>query len=208
MGILYRLFGWGRSKKEEESDVQSDVEEFMSLIRIYYQSSIISQVGITNLNMVPEFAMYKRMMRIPTVSGKLGVAEKSHVRKTMIADYKMNESFFKEIDASIRRNCKSVRDMQGYFFTFGNFTNDLMTYLSTEVQWKLQGAMLFKKLLRPTIKSAINKMMTKATWKEATTATTISRLRASKATLNYSDDWLVEFSYQVLIQSKKDSKKR
>ncbi len=207
MSIFSRLFG-GKKAAAEIDDTQSNVEEFISLIRIYYQASIVAHVGITNLNVVPEFAMYKRVMRIPTVSGKVGIAERSHVRKFMISNYKMPESFFKEIDASIRRNCKGLRDVQGYFFLFGNFTNDLMTYLSTQAQWKLQAAMIFKSFLRPTVKSVVHKMLNKNDWSDAVAARSANKLRASVAQLAYSSDWIVEFAYQVFSESKKDAKKK
>ncbi len=204
MSIFSRLFG---GKKVADDDSQSNVEEFISLIRIYYQASIAAHVGITNLNIVPELAMYKRVMRIPTTGGKLGVGEKAHVRKFMIAAYKMEEGFFKEIDSSIRRNCKGLRDVQGFFFLFGNFTNDLMTYMSTQSQWKLQGAMMFKSLLRSTVKSIISKMMTKNDWSDATAARSANKLRALTAQLGYSQEWVVEFTFQVFSESKKDARK-
>lgn len=206
MGLFSNLFGKKSNNEAERDDVQSNVEEFVSLIRIYYQASIVTHVGITNLNMVPEFAMYKRMMRIPTVGGKMGVAEKSHVKKSMMLDYGIDESFFKEIDASIRKNCKGIRDIQNYFFAFGNFTNDLMTYLSTEMQWKLQAAMIFKKFIRPTINSAINKLLTKPSLKDAASFKAATNIRLAKETLGYSEKWMSEFVYQVILMSRKDAK--
>lgn len=203
MGLFSRLFGKGRKKDIDKDKTNSEVEEFMSLISVYNQASIISQAGITNLKMVPEFAMYKRMMRIPTVGGKLGLAEKAHVKKSMIADYKMNESFFKEIDVSIRKNCKNVRDVQGYFLSFGNFTNDLLMHLYSESKWKLQGSMLFKKLLRATVKSSVDKMITKVTWKNAETSNAAYRVRTTATSLGYSSEWMTELAYQILYLSKK-----
>ena len=207
MSIFTRIFG-GKAVEPFEDDTQSNVEEFISLIRIYYQASIVAHVGITNLSVVPEFVMYKRVMKIPTVSGKTGIAERSHIRKFMISTYNIDPFFFKDIDASIRKNCKGLRDVQNYFFQFGNFTNDLMTYLSTQAQWRLQGAMLIKSLLRLTIDSVIGKMLTKNDWSDATTARTANKLRASADHLGYGKKWIVEFAYQVFSESKKDSKKK
>lgn len=206
MSIFSRLFG--RNKAVEDDNTQSNVEEFISLIRVYYQASIVAHVGITNLNVVPEFAMYKRVMRIPTLNGRIGIAERSHIRKFMVANYKMNESFFKDIDASIRKNCKGLRDVQGFFFLFGNFTNDLMTYLSTQAQWRLQGAMLFRPILRSTVKAVVNKMFTKDDWSDATAARTAKKLRLAASQLGYGSDWVVEFAYQVFSETKKDSKRK
>lgn len=206
MGLLSRLFGWGGKKKSDTDNTQSEVEEFMSLIGIYNQAYIVSHVGITDLKMVPEFAMYKRMMRIPTIGGKLGLAEKAHVKKLMITDYKMTDSFFKEIDVSIRKNCKGIRNVQGYFLLFGNFTNDLVTHLYTESQWKFMGAMLVRVMLRSTVKASVQRMMTKTSWKDSQTTMVVQKLKASATTLGYSNEWMSDFVYQILIQSKKSQK--
>lgn len=206
MGILSNLFGWGSKKKESQEETHSEVEEFISLIGIYNQAYIISQVGITDIKKFPEFAMYKRLMRIPTVGGKVGIAEKAHIRKMMITQYGMNESFFKEMDYSIRKNCKNIRNVQSYLLQFSNFTNDLLTHLYTEHQWKIQGSILINKLLHSTITSLVDKLMTKNNWKGFETNQTVARIRTTAATLGFSKEWMVEFTYQILRQSKKKKK--
>lgn len=208
MSIFSRIFGWGGNKESQDNSAQSAVEEFISLIVVYNQATVISNVGITNMKMVPEFANYKRIMKIPTVGGKLGLAEKGHIKKHMVSYYKMDPSFFKELDNSIKKNCKSVRDMQNYFFAYGNFTNDLLTFLSTEYQMRIQGALLFKALLRSTVKKSIADMMTKPSWKDYNTTTTVSRIRATAASLALSQEWMEEFVYQIYIQSRKKKKKK
>ena len=206
MGILSRLFGWGRKKDTGANDAQSRVEEFVSLIGIYNQASIVVHIGITDLKMVPEFAAYKRAMRIPTIGGKLGLAEKSQIKKMMVADYQMDESFFKEIDASVRRSCKNIRDVQAYFFAYGNFTNDLLTFLYTQYQWKLQGSMLIKRLLRSTVASSVEKLMTKTTWKDHSTTVSANKIKNTAITMKFSNQWMTELVYQILVQSKKSRK--
>ena len=52
-------------------------------------------LGITNLNMLADMALFKRMLKIPTQNNKLGVAEKSRVRKVLMEDYGLSEAFFK-----------------------------------------------------------------------------------------------------------------
>ena len=55
-------------KKEEETEVVSkgSVEEFVTLIRVYYQAVMAVQLGITNLNILNDMALFKRMLKIPT----------------------------------------------------------------------------------------------------------------------------------------------
>ena len=51
--------------------------------------------------MLAEMALLKRMLKIPTQNNKLGVAEKSRVRKVLMEDYGLSEAFFKEIGGSV-----------------------------------------------------------------------------------------------------------
>ena len=45
MSFLSKLFG----RKETETTKVGGMEDFMTLIRVYFQASLASQVGITNL---------------------------------------------------------------------------------------------------------------------------------------------------------------
>ena len=101
MNFISKLF----KKKEEETEVVSkgSVEEFVTLIRVYYQAVMAVQLGITNLNILNDMALFKRMLKIPTQNNKLGIAEKSRSRKILMQEYGLNENFFKEIDASIKK---------------------------------------------------------------------------------------------------------
>ena len=94
MNFISKLF----KKKEEETEVVSkgSVEEFVTLIRVYYQAVMAVQLGITNLNILNDMALFKRMLKIPTQNNKLGIAEKSRSRKILMQEYGLNENFFKE----------------------------------------------------------------------------------------------------------------
>lgn len=96
------LFGLFK-KKSDETKV-GNVEDFISLTRVYFQSVIATNLGITNIRFLPDVANFKRLFKIPTQGGKLGLAEKSASRKMLMQDYGLNESFFKEIDSSVKRN--------------------------------------------------------------------------------------------------------
>ena len=80
MNFISKLF----KKKEEETEVVSkgSVEEFVTLIRVYYQAVMAVQLGITNLNILNDMALFKRMLKIPTQNNKLGIAEKSRSAKS------------------------------------------------------------------------------------------------------------------------------
>ena len=73
------LFGLFK-KKSDETKV-GNVEDFISLTRVYFQSVIATNLGITNIRFLPDVANFKRLFKIPTQGGKLGLAEKSASRK-------------------------------------------------------------------------------------------------------------------------------
>ena len=80
MNFISKLFKKNVSEAEEAG--KGSVEEFVSLIRVYYQAVMAVNLGITNLNMLADMALFKRMLKIPTQNNKLGVAEKSrHLRR-------------------------------------------------------------------------------------------------------------------------------
>ena len=95
-------------KKDKQVEKVGGMEDFMTLIRVYYQSVLASNLGITNLAMLPDVATFKRTLKIPTQNNKLGLAERSRCRKMLEQIYGMNDAFFKEIDASIKKNCKNI----------------------------------------------------------------------------------------------------
>ena len=69
------LFGLFK-KKSDETKV-GNVEDFISLTRVYFQSVIATNLGITNIRFLPDVANFKRLFKIPTQGGKLGLAEKN-----------------------------------------------------------------------------------------------------------------------------------
>lgn len=197
-------------KKEEETTVttKGSVEEFVTLIRVYYQAVMAVNLGISNLNMLSDMALFKRMLKIPTQNNKLGVAEKSRVRKILMSDYELSESFFKEIDASIKKNCKSQNDIQTYFYVFQGFNNDLFSLLGNLMQWKFRFSMLLKKALHYMTEKTIHDIVTKSEWKEVSVQKAAWSIRKYKETLGYSEAWMTEFVYRVVLLAKEDQKRQ
>lgn len=201
MSFISNLFG----KKGGSQDGRS-VEEFVMLIRVYYQSVMAVNLGITNLNMLPDMALFKRMLKIPTQNNKPGLAEKSRVRKVLMSDYGLDESFFKEIDTSVKRNCKSQQHVQTYFFKFQGFCSDLFSLLDNLMQWKFRLAMLFKKTLYKQTAKVMHDVMTKQEWKEVKDQKAAWSVRKYAETLGYSEKWMTDFVYTVIQMAKVDAK--
>ena len=157
------LFGLFK-KKSDETKV-GNVEDFISLTRVYFQSVIATNLGITNIRFLPDVANFKRLFKVPTQNGKLGLAEKSASRKMLMQDYGLNENFFKEIDASVKRNCRTQNDIQSYLFMYQGFSNDLMMLMGNLMQWKFRMPSIFKKALYGMTQKTVHDVCTKTVWK-------------------------------------------
>lgn len=164
-------------------------------------------LGITNLNMLSDMALFKRMLKIPTQNNKLGVAEKTRVRKVLMQDYGLSESFFKEIDSSVKKNCKSQNDIKTYFFVFQGFCNDLFNLLGSLMQWKFRFSMLVKKLLYNMTAKTVHDILTKSEWKDISVQKTAWSVRKYAGTLGYSEQWITDFVYNIVLLAKEDQKK-
>lgn len=75
-GNIYQLI-----QKNTEENSSKNVEDFVSLTRVYFQSVIAANLGITNIRFVPDVANFKRLFKIPTQGGRLGQAEKQLRRR-------------------------------------------------------------------------------------------------------------------------------
>lgn len=189
MNFISKLFKKNVSEAEEAG--KGSVEEFVSLIRVYYQAVMAVNLGITNLNMLADMALFKRMLKIPTQNNKLGVAEKSRVRKVLMEDYGLSEAFFKEIDSSVKKNCKNQNDIKTYFFMFQGFCNDLFNLLGNLMQWKFRFSMLVKKLLYNMTTKTVHDILTKSEWKDISVQKAAWSVRKYAEKLGYSVLWLV-----------------
>ena len=104
--LLSKLFG-----KKDRNDTTGGMEDYMTLIRVYFQSAIAAQLGINNLKMLPDLRTFKITLHVPTVNNKLGVGEKARCKNMLKEMYHTDDLFFKEIDQSIRKNCRSLEDV-------------------------------------------------------------------------------------------------
>lgn len=126
-------------KKRIESEAVDKIggmEDFMTLIKVYYQAVMAANLGITNLAVLPDLRFFKQTLHVPTVNNKLGLGEKKRCKTMLMEIYGIQEFFFKEIDASIKRNCRNVNDIRNYLFMFQGFSQDLMMLMGTLMKWK------------------------------------------------------------------------
>ena len=197
MSIFANLF---KKKAEADGKAVGNVEDFVSLTRVYFQSVIAVSLGITNIRFLPDVAQFKRLFKIPTQGGKLGLGEKAAARKMLMEDYGISESFFKEIDSSIKKNCRTQNDIQAYLFMYQGFSNDLMMLMGNLMQWKFRMPSVFKK--------TVHDVCTKTVWKADDVHKTATSVRQYKERLGYSEQWMTEYVYNIILLAKKEPKRK
>ena len=199
MEIFSKLFG----RKEQESKT-GGMEDYMTLVRVYFQATLAAQLGISNLAMLPDLRLFKSTLHVPTQNNKLGVGEKSHCRKMMMEIYHTDEQFFKEIDQSVRRNCKKLQDAQVYMIQFQSFTQDLMMLMGNLMKFKLRVPSVFKKTIYAMTGKTVSDIFMKNDYKDPSVIKAVLNVRKLNARLNFSQKWVTDFTYQVMMLAKKE----
>lgn len=201
MGLFSNIF----SKKKNEEKVDG-MEDFMSLVRVYFQASLAANLNITNLGMLPDLRMFKATLHVPTVNNKLGLGEKNHCRKMMKEIYGTDDLFFKEIDQSIRKNCHKLQDVQTYMIQFQGFSQDLMMLMGNLMKFKLRLPSFFKKAIYSMTEKTVNDIFTKNDFKDPGVLKTVVAIRQYDKRLGFSQQWITQFVYQVVMLAKKEPK--
>lgn len=206
MSIFSKIFGKKQAEEAEGSVRVGGMEDFMTLIRVYYQAVMAAQLGISNINFLPDMAVFKRTLKISTQNNKLGIAERSRCKKMLQDLYGINDIFFKEIDNSIKKNCKNVNDIKNYLFMFQGFSQDLMMVIGNIMQWKFRMPGVFKKMLRTMTEKAVHDIVTKTNWKDDGVRKTCYNIRQYQHALGYSEAWINEYVYNIVLLAKKEPK--
>ena len=201
MGFLSKIFG----RKKENAKV-GGMEDYMTLVRVYFQASLASNLGITNIAMLPDLRTFKATLHVPTMNNKLGLGEKSHCKKLMKEIYGTDDSFFKEIDQSIRKSCHKMQDVQTYLYQFQGFSQDLMMLMGNLMKFKLRMPSFFKKAIYQMTEKTVNDIFNKNDYKDAGVMKTVMAIRKYNNRLGFSQNWITDFVYQVVMLAKKEPK--
>ena len=204
MGFFSKLFG----KKDKEEVKVGGMEDYMTLVRVYLQAALAERLGITNLAMLPDLRTFKATLKVPTVNNKLGVGEKSRCRKMMKEIYNTSDDFFKEIDASVKKNCKKITDVQPFLLQFQAFMQDLMMLTGNLMKFKLRLPSFFKKALYTMTEKTINDVFNKNDFSDPGVTKTVLSVRKYNQKLAFSQQWVTDFVYQVVMLAKKEPKSK
>lgn len=200
MGFLNNLLG---KKKNNEHKV-GGMEDYMTLVRVYLQAAIAENAGITNLAMLPDLRMFKTTLHVPTLNNKLGVGEKKHCKKMLQDLYGTEDGFFKELDQSIRRNCRKIQDVQTYLIQFHNFTQDIMMLMGNLMKFKLRMPSFMKKAIYGMTEKTVSDIFNKNDYKDVGVMKTIVAIRTYNKRLGFSQKWITDFVFQVVMLAKKE----
>ena len=203
MSFLSKIFG---RKSKEEARV-GGMEDFMLLIRVYYQSVIASQLGINNLAALPDLRIFKQTYRVATVNNKLGVGEKKACKKLIQDIYGVSQGFFDEVDNSVKKRCRKVQDVQSYLYSFQGFSQDLMMLMGNLMQWKFRLPSFFRSALKEMVSKQIHEVMTKNDWKDEGVRRTCVSVRKYQTMLGYSEAWMTEYVHTIVMLAKKEPRK-
>ena len=201
MRFWNKLFG----KKEGEHKV-GGMEDFMTLIRVYFQAAMAADMGISNLAALPDLRVFKSTLKVPTVNNKLGVGERSRCKNMLKSMYGMDDDFFKEIDTSLRKRCKKIQDAQTYLLQFQGFTQEMMMLTGNLMKFKLRLPGFLKKALYSMTEKTVNDIFNKNDFSDPAVMKSVIAVRQYSQRLGFSQKWITNFVYKVVMLAKKEPK--
>ena len=199
MSFFSKLFG-----KKDNVKKTGGMEDFMTLIRVYFQAVIAADLGISNLAALPDLRVFKTTLKVPTVNNKLGVGEKARCNKMLKEIYGMDDSFTKEIEQSIRRRCKKPQDVQTYMLQFQGFSQDMMMLTSNLMKLKLRVPSFFKKAIYQMTEKTVTDIFQKNDYTDPGVMKAVMAVRQYNQKLGFSIPWVVNFVYKVVMLAKKE----
>ena len=176
----------------------------MTLIRVYFQAAMAADLNIANLAALPDLRVFKTTLRVPTQGGKLGIAEKARCKKMLKEMYEMDDQFFKEIDKSLSHRCRKLQDVQPYMLQFQTFVQDIMMLTTNLMKFKLRLPGFFKKALRQMTEKTVDDIFNKNDFTDASTIKTVVAVRELNKRLGFSQEWVTNFVYRVVMLAKKE----
>lgn len=204
MELFKKIFG--RNNTDQQEVKTGGMEDFMTLIRVYFQAAMASELNISNIAALPDLRTFKTSLHVPTQGGRLGVAEKGRCKNMLKDMYQMDDQFFKEIDQSIRRRCKKLQDAQPYLLQFQGFVQDLMMLTTNLMKFKLRLPGFFKKMIYQMTEKTVSDIYNKNDFSDPGVIKTVLSVREYNKKLGFSQKWATDFIYRVVMLAKKEKK--
>ena len=119
----------------------------------------------------------------------------------------MDDDFFKEIDQSLRKRCKKMQDAQTYLLQFQGFTQDIMMLTGNLMKFKLRLPGFMKKALYTMTEKTVSDIFNKNDFSDASVMKTVVAVREYNRRLGFSQKWVTDFVYKVVMLAKKEPRK-
>jgi len=119
---------------------------------------------------------------------------------------KLPDNFFDEIDASIKKNCKKMQDIQPYLYQFQGYTQDLMMLIGNLMKFKLRVPGFFKKAIYTMTEKTVNDIFDKNSFSDPGVIKSVMAVRQYNQRLGFSRKWTSDFVYQIVMLAKKEPK--
>ena len=139
-----------------------------------------ADLGITNLAALPDLRVFKTTLKVATVNNKLGVGERSR--------------------------CKKVQDAQSYLLQFQGFTQELMMLTGNLMKFKLRLPGFLKKALYSMTEKTVNDIFNKNDFSDPAVMKSVIAVRQYSQRLGFSQKWITNFVYKVVMLAKKEPK--
>ena len=191
-------------KQDDNKENIGGMQDYMMLIRVYFQAAIAAQVGINNIAMLPDLRVFKQTFKVHTEHNRLGTGEKNACRKMLKEMYGHNDAFFKEIDKSVAKNCRKIQDVQTYMLQFQHFTQDTMMLMGNLMKFKMRIPSFFKKAIYSMTEKTVNDLFNKNDFNDAGTLKAVASVRKYNQRLGFTQEWITEFIYNIVMLAKKE----
>lgn len=191
-------------KRDDNKENIGGMQDYMMLIRVYFQAAIAAQVGINNIAMLPDLRVFKQTFKVHTEHNRLGTGEKNACRKMLKEMYGHDDAFFKEIDKSVAKNCRKIQDVQTYMLQFQHFTQDTMMLMGNLMKFKLRIPSFFKKAIYSMTEKTVNDLFNKNNFSDAGTLKAVASVRKYNLRLGFTQEWITKFVYHIVMLAKKE----
>ena len=94
--------------------------------------------------------------------------------------------------------------MQVYMVQFQNFTQDLMMLMGNLMKFKLRVPSIFKKAIYSMTAKTVHDIFTKNSYTDPSVIKAVMNIRKYNSKLNFSEKWISDFVYQVVMLAKKE----
>lgn len=99
-----------------------------------------------------------------------------------------------------------MQDVQTYLVQFQGFTQDLMMLMGNLMKFKLRMPSFMKKAIYTMTEKTVTDIFNRNDYKDAGVMKTIVAIRTYDKRLGFSEKWITDFVYQIVMLAKKEPK--